>query len=67
MNVLSVEINHIAIEGPNEREVQGRVKGSSALHGGVFSHSDVSVDGGQYNPCGVCTFLNKGNTGIKHN
>lgn len=53
MNVLFVKIDHIAIEGPNEREVQGRVEGSSALHGGVLSYSDVGVDGGQYNPRGI--------------
>lgn len=54
MDILSVEINHVAVEGPDEREVQGVVEGSRALHRGVLAHRDVSVQRGQNNPCGIC-------------
>lgn len=60
VSVLFVKIDHIAIEGPDEREVQGGIKRGSALHGGIFSHSDVGIDWGQDNPRGICPFLNKG-------
>lgn len=53
MNVLFVKIDHIAIEGPNKCEIQGRIKGSGTLHGGIFSNSDISVNWGQYNSRGI--------------
>lgn len=58
MNILSRKINHITIEGPNKCEIQGRIKGGSALHGGIFSNSNISINWGQYNSCGIYKFLN---------
>lgn len=49
-----VKVNHVAIEGPHKREVQGRIERRSTLHGGIFPNSDVSIDWGQNNSCGIC-------------
>lgn len=64
MNVLFVKVDHIAIEGPNKCEIQCRIKGSSTLHGCIFSNSDIGINWSQYNSCGIYTFLNKG---VNHN
>lgn len=64
MNVLFVKVDHITIEGPNKCQIQGRIRGSSTLHGSIFSNGDISVNWGQYNSCGIYIFLNKG---VKHN
>lgn len=67
MNVLFVEIDHVAVEGPNECEIQGGIKGSSTLHGGVFSNGDISVNRGQYNPRGIWTCKIKEQSTIQEN
>lgn len=59
MNVLFVKIDHVAIEGPNEGEIQSGVKGSRTLHGGIFSNSNISINWGQYNSCGIYTIKKK--------
>lgn len=64
MNVLFVKIDHVAIEGPNKGEIQSGIKGSSTLHGGIFSNSNISINWGQYNSCGIYTIKKKGR---KHN
>ena len=53
MNVLFVKVDHITIEGPNKCQIQGRIKGSGTLHGGIFSNSDISVNRSQDNSCGI--------------
>lgn len=65
MNVLFVKINHIAIEGPNKCEIQGRIKGCSTLHGSIFSNGNISVNWGQYNSCGIYTLKKRNKAEFK--
>lgn len=51
-----VKINHVAIEGPNKCEIQGRIEGRSTLHCSIFSNSDISINWGQNDSCGICMF-----------
>ncbi len=50
---VSVEVDEVCVEGPDEGEVEGGVMWRGTLHPGTLAHTDVSVGGGQSDLCGV--------------